>query len=103
MECFAAETFGPLCPLLSFETDAEAIAIANDTKVWILYEKSLELKLSGDEVYYTGHDLLVMLTNSCSKLHCQKLLNPKAFSYEIPSCAPKVTDMSHRSRMLIEE
>ena len=33
MSCFADETFGPLCPIVAFETDAEAISIANDTRV----------------------------------------------------------------------
>jgi len=45
----------------------------------ILYEKLFNLKLSGNEVYYTAWSLLVMLKNSCSKLRCQKVLNWKAF------------------------
>ena len=32
MACFKEETFGPLAPLLRFETEAEAIALANDTE-----------------------------------------------------------------------
>ena len=37
-------------------------------------EQAFKLKLSGDEVYYTACSLLVVLKNSCSKLHCQKVL-----------------------------
>lgn len=32
MRCFREETFGPLIPLFKFETEAEAIALANNTE-----------------------------------------------------------------------
>ena len=40
-------------------------------------------KTSGNEVYYTASSLLVILKNSCSKLHCQKFFKLKSFSYQI--------------------
>jgi hypothetical protein len=49
----------------------------------ISYEKGFELKLSGDEVYYTACSLLVVLKNSCGKLHCEKGFNLIPFSFEI--------------------
>lgn len=33
MDCFRNETFGPLCPIASFETEEEAISMANDCEV----------------------------------------------------------------------
>ena len=39
----------------------------------ISYEQAFESKRSGSEVYYTACSLLVILKNSCSKLHCQKV------------------------------
>ena len=39
-----------------------------------LFEKGIKLKLSGNEDYYAACSLLVMLQNSCSKLHDQKVL-----------------------------
>ena len=41
----------------------------------ISYEMTFSLKLSSDEVYYTARSLLVILKKSCSKHHCQKVLN----------------------------
>ena len=49
----------------------------------ILYKKSFNLKNSWHEVYYTASSLQVILNNSCSKLHCQKFLKLKLFSYRI--------------------
>ena len=49
----------------------------------ILYEKIFSLKTSGNEVYYTASSLSVILKNSCSKLHSQKLFKLKLFSYKI--------------------
>ena len=40
----------------------------------ILYEKGIELKLSGNKIYYIACSLLLLLKNSCGKLHCQKVL-----------------------------
>ena len=40
----------------------------------ILHENKIKLKLSGNEVYYTARSLLVILENSCGKLHCQKVV-----------------------------
>ena len=40
----------------------------------ILYEKGFKLKNSCNAVYYTACCSLVILKNSCSKLHCQKVL-----------------------------
>ena len=37
----------------------------------------------GNAIYHTACSVLVILTNSCSKLQCQIFLNLKAFSYEI--------------------
>jgi acyl-CoA reductase-like NAD-dependent aldehyde dehydrogenase len=36
MQVFSEETFGPVCPLMSFKTEEEAISIANDTRSEIL-------------------------------------------------------------------
>ena len=44
------------------------------TPCLILCEKSFNLKLSGNEVYYTASSSLGTLNHSCSKLHCQKVL-----------------------------
>ena len=38
----------------------------------ILYEKRIELKLSGNEVSYTDSLTLLVTNMLCSKLHCQK-------------------------------
>ena len=43
-----------------------------DSLVEILHEEEIQLKLSGNKVYYTACSLLVILKNSCSKLHRQK-------------------------------
>ena len=40
----------------------------------LLYEKRIRFRLDGNEIYYTACSLLVILKNSCSKLHCQKVL-----------------------------
>ena len=40
----------------------------------VLYEKATKLKLSGNQVYYTACYLLVLLKNSCGKLHDQTVL-----------------------------
>ena len=39
----------------------------------ILYTKAFNLKLCSNEDYYTACSLLVMLKNSCGKLHHQKV------------------------------
>ena len=38
------------------------------------YEKSFNLKLSGNEVYYTNNFISLVKNMLCSKLHCQKVL-----------------------------
>ena len=40
-----------------------------------LYEKGIEMKLSGNEVYYTACSLLVILKYSCCRLHRQFFLD----------------------------
>ena len=47
------------------------------TKIFSIFKKS------GNEVYYPASFLLVILNNSCSKLHCQKFFKLKSFSYNI--------------------
>ena len=37
-------------------------------------KKLVDQTLSGNEVYYTARSLRVILTKSCSKLHCQRVL-----------------------------
>jgi len=49
----------------------------------ILYEKQIKSKISGNEVYYAACFLLVILKNSCSKLHSQTGFNVILFSYQI--------------------
>jgi len=49
----------------------------------ISYEKGIKSKLSGNEVYNTACCLLVILRNSCSKLHCQTGFNLEAFSNKV--------------------
>jgi hypothetical protein len=49
----------------------------------LLYEKGIQSKLSGNEVYYTACSLPMILTNSCSKLHRKKGFNLVPFSYEL--------------------
>jgi len=39
-----------------------------------LHDKGIKLKLSGDQVYYTACSPLVILKNSCSKVHCHEFL-----------------------------
>ena len=41
------------------------------------------MKLSGNEVDYTILFILLVKNMLCGKLHCQRVLNLKAFSYEI--------------------
>ena len=42
-------------------------------KVYILWEKSFNLKLSGDEFYSTNALLLIKKIMLCSRLYCQKV------------------------------
>ena len=49
----------------------------------ILYEKTFNLKLSGDQVYHAACSLLVILKNSCGKFHCQKGFNLIHLSYRM--------------------
>ena len=46
-------------------------------------EKKSNENISCNEVYYTACSLLVILKNSCSKVHCQKGFNLIFYSYEI--------------------
>ena len=41
----------------------------------ILYEQTFDLKLSGNEVYYTAPSLLVIFFKTCGKLHRQIFFN----------------------------
>ena len=41
----------------------------------ILHEKGIELKLSGNEVYYTACSLLVILNISYGEFHCPIFLD----------------------------
>ena len=47
----------------------------------IVYEKIITLNLSGNEVYYTDSLMLSVKNIVCSKLHCQKGINPILCSY----------------------
>ena len=49
----------------------------------ISYEKGIELKPSGNEVYYAACSLLVIFKNLCSKLHCQTGFNLIPFSSKL--------------------
>jgi hypothetical protein len=62
--------------------------LVNDP-VPISYEKRIKLKLSGNEVYYTAWHLLVILKNSCCKVHCQKYSNVVLFSHDMTVCRPR--------------
>ena len=42
-----------------------------------LYERRIELNLSGNEVYYANSPILLAKNMLCSKLHCQKGFNLK--------------------------
>ena len=48
----------------------------------IIWEETCFLK-TGNEVHCTACSLLVILKNSCSKLHCQKGFDAILFSYQI--------------------
>jgi len=58
-----------------YEPGGTSACPGSKTARLILYEKSFNLKLSGNEVYYTK--TLIFLKNMmlCSKLHCQKVFN----------------------------
>jgi len=43
----------------------------------------LNLKLSGNEVFYTASSLLVIFRKSYSELHCQQVFKLKNIAYEI--------------------
>ena len=43
----------------------------------------LILKTSGNEVYYTNSLMILIKMMLCGKLHCQKFLKLKIFSYKI--------------------
>ena len=49
----------------------------------ILYEKSFNLKTSGNEVYYTNSLILLIKMMLCGKIHGQKFFKLKLFSYKI--------------------
>jgi hypothetical protein len=53
------------------------------TTIAILNEKGIRLNLSGNEVYYAACSLPVVLKNSCSELHCQKVFNLISCSREM--------------------
>ena len=55
----------------------------------VLHEKSVKLKPSGDEVYYTAYSLLVILKNSCSNLDFQKGINSIISSYKTSESRPQ--------------
>ena len=44
-------------------------------------KRELNQNLSGNKIYYTACSLLVILNNSCSKIHCQKGFNLILTSY----------------------
>ena len=41
------------------------------------------LKLSGDEVYYTAWYFSLTVKHSCSRFHCQKVLNRKSVPMQL--------------------
>ena len=47
-------------------------------------KRELDSKVSGNEVHYTGYSLLVILKNSCSKLHYHKVLIQFPFHFICP-------------------
>ena len=51
-------------------------------------EPAPTFSLPGSEVDYTACSSPVILKNSCSKLHCQKVLNQKPFAYKIVGGVP---------------
>ena len=66
--------------------------------------------LFGNEVYYTACSLLVILNNSCSELHCQKVFDLTLFSCKIfpgkkrarpdrSSDSVRLGDIRHAARM----
>lgn len=55
--CFAEETFGPMAPLFRFETEEEAVAMANDTEFGLaayLYTRDLSRAFRVSEALETG-------------------------------------------------
>ena len=49
----------------------------------LIRKSFLILKTSGNGVYYTNTLILLIKMMLCSKLHCQKFLRLKSFSYKI--------------------
>ena len=49
----------------------------------ILYGKTIELNLSGNEVDYSNYLILLVKNMLCSKHHCQKGVDFIVFSYKI--------------------
>ena len=68
------------------------------------HQKGIELKLSGSEVYYTACSLLVTLKNSCSEVHCQRVLiffficnlasNSWLFLHRFQRCSTGLSDLA---------
>ena len=66
-------TMDLFCPQATLHSGHGMFAHARASEK-VLYEKAFILKLSGNEVYNTACSLLVILKNSCSELHCQRVL-----------------------------
>ena len=56
--------------------------LASKPDVRILYEKGIELKLPGNEIYYTNALILLVKNMLCCKHHCQKGFNLIIFILE---------------------
>jgi hypothetical protein len=61
----------PFTPAIELRVCTPGVATGAEN----LIEKCFNLKLSGNEVYYTNSLILVVKIMLCSKLHCQKVLN----------------------------
>ena len=66
----------------------------------ILYEMSFNLKLSGNEVYYTIFKILLVKTMLCSELHYQKDFRLKHLLYKIVSvgCTSLLREVDRHNR-----
>ena len=56
----------------AYETDRTRDHTSSKSSA-ILYEKGIELELSGDEVYYTNIFVLLVKNMLCGKFHYQKV------------------------------
>ena len=57
-------------------------------------KRKLNRNLSGNEVYYTASSSLVILNDSCSKLHCRKGFNLILVSYKSLGCRARLVRLA---------